>query len=74
MEENSGGCKCMEEGGGVMVDRKISRKLKGKVVMSCVTLALPLQCGDGGTDRETTEAAGLREQLGQEDCRNEEGA
>jgi len=24
---------------GVMVDRKISRKLKGKVVMSCVTLA-----------------------------------
>ena len=35
---------------------------------------LPLWFGDGGTDRETTtEAADLEEQLGQEDCRSEEG-
>ena len=59
---------------GVMADGKISRKLKEKVLMSCVNAGLPLRPRDGGTDRETTtEAAGLREQLGQEDCVGEEG-
>ena len=39
-----------------------------------INAGLPLQSGDGGTDRETTtEAAGLREQLDQEDCMSEEG-
>ena len=33
VEYDSGGCECVE---GVMADGKISRKLKGKVLMSCV--------------------------------------
>ena len=33
---------------------------------------LILQPGDDGTHSETTENAGLREQLGQEDCRRED--
>ena len=32
MKEDSGGCECVEEGGG----GNVSRKLKGKVLMSCV--------------------------------------
>ena len=43
---------------GVMADRKISRKLKEKVLMLCNT-GLPSWSGDGGTKRETTEAASL---------------
>ena len=55
---------------GGMADKIISRKLKRMVLMLCV-IQWP---GDGGTDRETTtEAAGLREQLDQEDCGSEEG-
>ena len=35
---------------------------------------LPLRSGNGGIDRKTTtEAAGLGEQLRQEDCGSEEG-
>ena len=49
---------------GLMADRNISRKLKGKILMWCAMPAY--QSRDGGTDRETTtEAAGLQEQLGQ---------
>ena len=30
---------CLEKGRGVMLDRKISKKLKGKVMRACVTPA-----------------------------------
>ena len=51
---------------------KISRKMKGKVVMSCVTPAY-LYGLEMVTPTETpTEATGLREQLGQVDCQSEE--
>ena len=56
----------MEEGGGVMADRKISKKLKGKVLISCVMPAY-LYSLEMVALTETTEAVGLRE-LGQEDC------
>ena len=51
----------------------ITRKLKGKVVVSCVTPAYLYDLETVGTDREATEVVGLREQLGQEDCVSEKG-
>ena len=40
-----------------MLDRKISKKLKGKVLRACVT---PAWSGDSGIDRTTTtEAVGV---------------
>ena len=51
----------MEEGGeSDGRQKKISRKLKGKVLMSCVMPAYLLLFDDGGTNRETaTEVADL---------------
>ena len=41
---------------GVMLDRKISKKLKGKLLRTCVTPAC-LWSGDSGVDRTTTTEA-----------------
>ena len=44
---------------GVMLDRKVSKKLKGKVLRTCYT-GMPVWSGDSGIDRTTTtEAASL---------------
>ena len=58
---------------GVMADRKMSRKLKGEVLMSCVTLAYLYSLQRVALTEPTTKAADLREQLDQEDCGSEEG-
>ena len=58
----------------VMADRKISRKLKGTFLPSCVMSAYLYGLETVACDKETTEVAGLREQLGQEDCESKEGA
>jgi len=39
IQQGGGGGECMSEGGGSNADRKMSRKLKGKVQMLCVTSA-----------------------------------
>ena len=49
---------------GVMADRRISNRLEGKVMSTCVTL-VPVRNGNLGTDRTTsTKAASVRKQLG----------
>ena len=58
---------------GVMADRKVSRKLKGKVLVSCVTPACIYSLIMVVLTEPTTEVAGMQEQLGQEDCGSEEG-
>ena len=58
---------------GVMTDRKISRKLKGKVLMSFVMPVYLYRLEMVALIETATEAAFLQEQLGQEDCRSEEG-
>ena len=52
---------------------RFQKKLKGKVLMSCVTPAYLYGLETVALTETTTEAAGLREQLGQEDCGSEEG-
>ena len=41
---------------GVMLDRQISKKLKGKVLRTCYT-SMPVWSGDSGVDRTTTTEA-----------------
>ena len=64
----------MEEGGGSngrQRDFKVIER-EGSDVMC--NAGLPFRSGDGSIERETpTEAAGLRKELGQQDCRSEEG-
>ena len=58
----------------LMAQRKTSKKLKGKVLLSCVIPTNLYGLETGHTDRETTtEVVGMQEQLGQEDCENKEG-
>ena len=73
MEEDSGGWECMEEGGGSNGRHKDIKEIEREGSDVVCNAGLPLQSGDSGTDRETTEAAGLREQLGQVDCDSEKG-
>ena len=54
---------------GVMVDRRISKRLKGKVMSTCV----PVRNGNLGTDRTTTKAASVRKQLGPKNRKSNEG-
>ena len=57
---------------GVMADRRISNRLKGKVIL-CHT-SLPVRNGNIGTDRTTTtKAASVREQLGPKNSKSNEG-
>ena len=60
---------------GVMADRRISNRLKGKVVSTCVTPgSLPVRNGNLGTDRTTTtKAASVRGQLGPKNIKSNEG-
>ena len=55
--------KAVEE---VMVDRRISKRLKGKVMSTCQChTGMPVRNGNLGTDRiTTTKAASVRKQLG----------
>ena len=67
------GCECMEKGGWSNGRQKDIKEFEREGFYVCNT-GLPLRSGDGGTDRDTTtEAAGLREQVGKEDCTSEEG-
>ena len=51
------GSECLEVE-EVMLDRKISKKLKGKFLRACYT-GLPVWSGDSVIDSTTTEAASL---------------
>ena len=55
---------------GVMADRRISKRLKGKVMSTCVTSACLY--GNLGTDRTTTtKAASVRKQLGTKNSKSD---
>ena len=57
---------------GVMADRRISKRLKGKV-MSPAT-GMPVRNGNPGNDRTTTtKVASVRKQLGTENSKSNEG-
>ena len=58
---------------GLMANRKILRKLKGKVLFSYGTPAYLYGLETVALKERTIKAAGLREQLGHEDCSREEG-
>jgi len=73
MERDPSGCEGMEESrefDGGQKDMEVERE---SPEVMCNT-GIPIQSGDRHPDRTaTTEAAGLRKQLGQEDCRRVEG-
>ena len=57
---------------GVMSDRRISKRLKDKVMSTCVTPTCLY--GNLGTDRTTTtKAANVRKQLGTKNSKSNEG-
>ena len=60
---------------GVMADRRISKRLKGKVMSTCVThTGMPVRNGNRGTDRNTpTKATSVRKQLGTKNRKSNEG-
>ena len=73
MEDDSGGCKCVDEGGGIGGRHKnISEIEMESSGISCNT-DLCLWFGDSGIGRETTQATSLQEQLSEEDCGSQEG-
>ena len=59
---------------GVMADRRISKSLKGKVMITCVTQTCLYGNGNIGNDRTTTTMiASVRKQLGTKNSRSKEG-
>ena len=58
---------------GVMADRRFSKRLKGKFISTCVTLARLVRNGNLGSDRTTTtQAASVRKQLGPKNSKSNE--
>ena len=60
MEEDSGECECVEEGGGSNGRQKDIKKIEREGSDSMCNAGLLFWSANGGTDRETiTEAVGL---------------
>ena len=59
---------------GVMADRRISKRLKGKVMSTCVTPACLYGTENLDNDRTTiTKTASVRKQMGTKNSRSKEG-
>ena len=59
---------------GVVADRRISKRLKGKVMSTFVTPACLHETETFGTDRNTTtKASSVRKQLGTKNSKSKEG-
>ena len=64
MEEDSGGCECVEEGGESNGRQKDIKKIEREGSDVMCNAGLTLRPGDGGTDRETTIEAALARTTG----------
>ena len=74
MVEDSGGCICTDQGGGIADRQKNIKVIEREGSGVLCNAGLSLLSGNDVTDRETTtEVAGLLEQLHQEYCRSEDG-
>ena len=58
----------MEKDGVINGRQKYIKEIEGKAFMSCVTPAYLYGLETVAQTETTTEAAGLKDQLGQEDC------
>ena len=59
---------------GVTADRRISKRLNGKFMSTCVHTGMPVRNGNLGNDRTTTTmAASVRKQQGTKNSKSNEG-